>query len=255
MPKIPRVCEKVERSSKCVVEVARRTRAIGQLLLQEELLLLDPADAGFIGRDDRGDARLDDAVEQLLDLLVDLCQLRTDGVGLRAGLGQAVVPQLAEHAGGDLEQRGCRADAPAGAARPLLAALAGAKDASDFRRLLVEGYREINFVEVSDDGEGMSLRDLEEIFLTIGTRSRRKEKSAWSDRDDDPSRTLLGDKGVGRLSVMRLGEHLSVRTTKAGESRWNDLAIDWTRFSHDSDALLEEIAVAPEQGQIGRAHV
>ncbi|ESZ86688.1 MAG: hypothetical protein Q27BB25_12895 [Blastomonas sp. CACIA14H2] len=139
-------------------------------------------------------------------------------------------------------------DAPAGAARPLLAALTGAMDASDFRRLLVEGYRDINFVEVSDDGEGMSLHDLEEIFLTIGTRSRRKEKSAWSDQDDDPSRTLLGDKGVGRLSVMRLGEHLSVRTTKAGESRWNDLAIDWTRFSHDSDALLEEIAVVPEQG-------
>ncbi len=89
-------------------------------------------------------------------------------------------------------------DAPAGAARPLLAALTGAMDASDFRRLLVEGYRDINFVEVSDDGEGMSLHDLEEIFLTIGTRSRRKEKSAWSDQDDDPSRTLLGDKGVGR---------------------------------------------------------
>lgn len=139
-------------------------------------------------------------------------------------------------------------DAPTGVARPLLAGLARAKDATDFRRLLIEGYRDINFVEVSDDGEGMSLRDLEEIFLTIGTRSRRKEKSRWDDRDVTPSRTLLGDKGVGRLSAMRLGEHLSVRSTKAGESRWNDLAIDWTRFSHESDALLQDIEVAPELG-------
>lgn len=139
-------------------------------------------------------------------------------------------------------------DAPTGVARPLLTALTGAKDTSEFRRSLIEGYRNINFVEVSDDGEGMSLRDLEEIFLTIGTRSRREEKSSWDDRDDAPSRTLLGDKGVGRLSAMRLGDYLSVRSTKAGESRWNDLAIDWTRFSHDSDALLQDIEVAPERG-------
>lgn len=139
-------------------------------------------------------------------------------------------------------------DAPAGVSRPLLAALTGSKDATGFRRSLIEGYCDINFVEVADDGEGMSLRDLEEIFLTVGTRSRREEKTKWNDRDVSPSRTLLGDKGVGRLSVMRLGDHLSVRSTKAGESRWNDLVIDWTRFSHDSDALLQDIAVAPEPG-------
>lgn len=139
-------------------------------------------------------------------------------------------------------------DAPAGAARPLLSALSGATGAAEFRRKLTEGYREINFVEVADDGEGMSLADLEDIFLTIGTRSRRGEKSSWDDQSGEPTRTLLGDKGVGRLSVMRLGDQLSVRTTKAGEKRWNDLEIDWTRFSHDSDALLEDISVAPSQG-------
>ena len=139
-------------------------------------------------------------------------------------------------------------DAPSGAARPLLHSLNGVKDADEFRLLLTEGYRNINFVEVSDDGEGMSFQDLEDVFLTIGTRSRREEKRTWDDLSEAPSRPLLGDKGVGRLSVMRLGDHLSVRTTKAGEQRWNDLRIDWTRFSHDSDALLEEVTVAPERG-------
>ena len=139
-------------------------------------------------------------------------------------------------------------DAPSGAARSLLRSLTGAKDIDEFRRRLTEGYGDINFVEVSDDGEGMSLHDLEDVFLTIGTRSRRKEKSTWDESDETPPRALLGDKGVGRLSVMRLGENLSVRTTKAGEPRWNDLKIDWTRFSHDSDALLEEVPVAPVRG-------
>lgn len=139
-------------------------------------------------------------------------------------------------------------DAPSGAARPMLSALDNARGAVDFRRKLIDGYRDINFVEVSDDGEGMSLEDLDAIFLTIGTRSRRAEKANWNPEGADPTRPLLGDKGVGRLSVMRLGDQLKVRTTKAGERRWNDLEIDWTRFSHDSDALLEEVEVAPARG-------
>ena len=78
-------------------------------------------------------------------------------------------------------------DAHSGAARSLLRSLTGAKDADEFRRLLTEGYGDINFVEVSDDGEGMSFHDLEDVFLTIGTRSRRKEKSTWDESDEDSS--------------------------------------------------------------------
>lgn len=139
-------------------------------------------------------------------------------------------------------------DAPPGAARALLQSLDNAKDVTSFRKALVEGYRDINFVEVSDDGEGMSFDELEDIFLTIGTRSRRAEKGGWDPRGADPARALLGDKGVGRLSVMRLGDHLHVRSSKRGEERWSDLNIDWTRFSHDSDAFLEDVAVAPTRG-------
>ena len=139
-------------------------------------------------------------------------------------------------------------DAPSGTARPMLRDLEGASNRKDFRKILIAAYRTLNFVEVSDDGDGMSLEELDTIFLTIGTRSRRAEKGSWDLGGAEPSRPLLGDKGVGRLSVMRLGDHLSVRTTRAGERRWNDLEIDWTRFSHDSDALLEEVAVAPQPG-------
>lgn len=139
-------------------------------------------------------------------------------------------------------------DAPAGAARSLLKALDGTSDVEGFRKALAAGYREVNFVEVSDDGEGMSLDDLEQIFLTIGTRSRRAVKGAWDPKGENPGRSLLGDKGVGRLSVMRLGDHLHVRTTKASEPRWNELEIDWTRFSHDSDAMLDEVPIAPTRG-------
>ena len=91
------------------------------------------------------------------------------------------------------------------------------------RQSLMEFYDQANWITVSDHGEGMSLEDLVEIYLTIGTRSRQRTRA---EAVKVRGRAYLGDKGVGRLSTMRLGGLLSVRTSKAGERRINALA--WT---------------------------
>ena len=109
-----------------------------------------------------------------------------------------------------------------------------------FLRKLKAFYDDFNYIEVRDTGHGMSLDDLEEVFLRIGTHSRRKENL-------DGARNL-GDKGIGRLSAMRLGDHLGVKTTKSGEAFWNLLDIDWTLFSHDADVDAEDIRLEPEIG-------
>ena len=109
-----------------------------------------------------------------------------------------------------------------------------------FLRNLKAFYDDFNYIEVRDTGHGMSLDDLEEVFLRIGTHSRRKENL-------DGARNL-GDKGIGRLSAMRLGDHLGVKTTKSGEAFWNLLDIDWTLFSHDADVDAEDIRLEPEIG-------
>lgn len=141
-------------------------------------------------------------------------------------------------------------DAPPGTRRQLLRNLDKVSgNREKFRAALIRSYHDFNFIEIHDDGEGMSLQELKEIYLTIGTRSRRKEKSNWDEKTKAPDRILLGDKGIGRLSVMRLGESLSVTTSKSGESNWNKLDIDWTRFSHDSDELLQDISIHPEKGE------
>ncbi len=106
---------------------------------------------------------------------------------------------------------------------------------------------EANFIEVEDTGTGMSLTDLKKVFLTIGTRSRLKEKDAG--HSGTGGRTILGEKGIGRLSAMRLGGKLRVNSTCEGEKYWNVLEIDWRLFSHDSDALLEEIDIEPTVGE------
>jgi hypothetical protein len=106
-----------------------------------------------------------------------------------------------------------------------------------------------NQIVISDTGHGMSKSDLTEIYLTIGTRYRREEKENLVQSGRGQERPILGEKGIGRLSVMRLGQQVRVKTTRSGETNWNILEIDWSRFSHDSDELLEEIDVEPKTGE------
>jgi signal transduction histidine kinase len=109
-----------------------------------------------------------------------------------------------------------------------------------FQTALVSLYSQYNWIEVRDTGKGMSFRDLDEIFLTVGTRSRRS--------DNIRGAQYLGDKGVGRLSTMRLGDRLLVHSTTAGQPFWGRLRINWSLFSHDSETPLEEIKVEPVKG-------
>jgi signal transduction histidine kinase len=120
---------------------------------------------------------------------------------------------------------------------------------------LIRAYGDCNFISVVDRGHGMSLDDLNEIYLTIGTRSRRKEKDFLDqlnfdfETSKDPERGFLGDKGVGRLSTMRLGDFLEVETTQKNETYLNLLEIDWSRFGHGSDDMLGDIDIAPTKGR------
>src|SRR5205823_14359621 len=74
---------------------------------------------------------------------------------------------------------------------------------------LLEALEEANYINILDTGSGMSLEDLNEVYLTIGTPLRLKQRQnsrlASNKSDGDSERPLLGEKGVGRLSAMRLG--------------------------------------------------
>lgn len=102
-------------------------------------------------------------------------------------------------------------------------------------------YAQLNSIEIRDTGEGMSLSDLNDVYLRIGTRHRR--------RQNEEGARKLGDKGIGRLSTMRLGDLLTVETSKEGEPEWNVLDVDWGVFSHSEDMLVQDIEVAPNQGR------
>jgi len=115
-------------------------------------------------------------------------------------------------------------------------------DAGSLDELLATAV-DANSVTFRDTGSGMSLGDLENIYLTVGTPHRLNERKA------DAQRVILGEKGIGRLSAMRLGKRLRVRTTTAEDTHWNELEIDWNEFGRDFDQLLEEIEIAPHRGE------
>ncbi len=140
--------------------------------------------------------------------------------------------------------------------KSLLDVLRGAQSWADLENTIEEA----NYIEIEDTGEGMSLEDLGTTYLTVGTRSRLAQRERQQERarvdsggSGGPSpRPILGEKGVGRLSAMRLGRRVRVTSSKEGEGRWNELDIDWSIFSHDSDILLDQIAVAPRYGAVKR---
>lgn len=113
---------------------------------------------------------------------------------------------------------------------------------------LREAFEQANRIVIRDFGSGMSMEILEEVYLTIGTRYRRKEREESA--ASGTSRLTLGEKGVGRLSAMRLGSQLLVRTTQPGDEHWHKLRIDWNRFSHDSDELIEQVPISPTIGSL-----
>lgn len=124
----------------------------------------------------------------------------------------------------------------------LLSTLDAAESAGAFELALKAAYAANNWITVRDKGVGMSLEELDDVYLTVGTRAKRKENLKGA--------AYLGDKGVGRLSAMRLGEHVSVITSKAGERRFNVLNIDWTLFGHEVEGDVGDIAIDPKMGAL-----
>ncbi len=122
------------------------------------------------------------------------------------------------------------------------------EDLHEFEANLQRAYHDYNWIKVCDEGHGMDENELREVFLTIGTRNRRAQKF---DKNKNMLESLphpLGEKGVGRLSAMRLGDHMVVSSCRKQCSHFHILDIDWLRFSHDTNHMINEIEISPKRG-------
>ncbi len=120
-----------------------------------------------------------------------------------------------------------------------------------FLKVLNQVYARENRIIVSDTGTGMSKRDLIDNYLSIGTASRKRAiDAAFADCSyEEKKAPYLGEKGIGRLSAMRLGDSLTVETATLADRYLNILSIDWSEFE-DIDAAIDEIDISPTQGNL-----
>ena len=106
--------------------------------------------------------------------------------------------------------------------------------------------RSANSIVFRDTGCGMTLEDLDVVYLTVGTPHRLEQRKVA--QAAGRKKVILGEKGIGRLAAMRLGNHLLVETATKDDTHWNLLEIDWLNFASDPNQMLEEIDVAPVRG-------
>ncbi|MCD5361078.1 sensor histidine kinase [Chromobacterium aquaticum] len=127
---------------------------------------------------------------------------------------------------------------------------AGISAASSHEALLIsarQAYSDSSEIVVSDTGDGMSLKDLKDVYLTIGTTNRtRAVRDAIENHVAKPP--YLGEKGVGRLSVMRLGWKVKIETAKESDSSTNVLDINWHEFEEAFDDDASSVVLTPYEG-------
>lgn len=93
---------------------------------------------------------------------------------------------------------------------------------------------------IEDDGKGMTRKDITDYWLTVGTDHKKKQLLS----DDKPLRIPLGEKGIGRFGVHKLGEKITV-ITKTLDTKPISFTIDWTKLDNaqsfeDFDVIFED---------------
>lgn len=81
---------------------------------------------------------------------------------------------------------------------------------------------------VQDDGDGMSLAVIQDIWLVPGNDHRKRQRLNKC-RTEKKNRLPLGEKGVGRFAVHKLGEKIRVITRANGELECV-IEIDWSNL-------------------------
>ena len=96
-------------------------------------------------------------------------------------------------------------------------------------------------LEIEDDGNGMTKEIIENVWCHVATPY--KEQNPYV-RNGKKKRRVVGEKGLGRLSVARLGERLQMLTKAPGDPCW-EVSVNWSDISRGDD-LSESFAGCKE---------
>ena len=111
--------------------------------------------------------------------------------------------------------------------------------------IYLKGYKDLNspiFI-LSDDGTGMSRKDIEDRWVVLGTDSRVRGVELLTDEErlGKAPRTPMGEKGIGRLSVAYLGPIMLMLTKKKSGS-CSAIFMDW-RILENYNLYLDDVNI------------
>ncbi|MBD8733209.1 ATP-binding protein [Pseudomonas sp. CFBP 13710] len=118
------------------------------------------------------------------------------------------------------------------------------------RRNLSKAFFNSNKIVIKDCGHGMTIDALHKYYLTVGTPMRVIERSSRKRFGSDASKNdpILGEKGIGRLSAMRLGHYVFLKTAVSEEPNWNCLQLDWRKIFDDPNLDADALDYEPYVG-------
>jgi signal transduction histidine kinase len=100
---------------------------------------------------------------------------------------------------------------------------------------------------ISDDGHGMDLEDIRSGWLVLGKSLKSETRNVRTLK----GRLRVGDKGLGRLAALRLGEKVILKTRpKSEEGVEYGLQIDWSQYKKAD--LVEEVILTIEEGKTSK---
>lgn len=90
---------------------------------------------------------------------------------------------------------------------------------------------DLKSLSITDNGDGMDINIIKNIWLVVGTDYKRKELDKFKKTQDKRKKRLpLGEKGIGRLSVHKLGNKITL-ISKSKNNNEVKLSIDWNQLN------------------------
>ncbi|WP_339726829.1 sensor histidine kinase [uncultured Gimesia sp.] len=86
------------------------------------------------------------------------------------------------------------------------------------------------FLEIEDNGQGMSRDVIEDVWAVVATPNKLNNPKTKSGKK---TRRVVGEKGLGRLSVSRLGMQLEMVTQSRNDDCW-EVGVDWQLLAQGS---------------------
>jgi len=108
---------------------------------------------------------------------------------------------------------------------------------ADAEEVLVEIDQDNDRLIISDNGNGMSLNDIETKWMVIGTDNKKGKNITQK------GRPLNGEKGIGRFSADRLGSKLTLISSIGEQEKAIKVNFDWELFEDQQGKKLDQVPV------------